>query len=60
MNPDSLERSKEAGEEAQGTLGLSKNCTSRESLFALSRLIRGFRNKYHESPLGRIKESSIE
>ena len=32
---------------AQGTLCLSKNCTSRESVSPLSRLIRGFRNKYH-------------
>ena len=31
----------------QGTLSLSKNCTSRESVSPLSRLIRGFRNKYH-------------
>ena len=30
---------------AQGTLSLSKNCTSRESVSPLSRLIRGFRNK---------------
>ena len=29
------------------TLSLSKNCTSRESVSPLSRLIRGFRNKYH-------------
>ncbi|CAM9691050.1 unnamed protein product [Ascophyllum nodosum] len=27
------------------TLSLSKNCTSRESVSPLSRLIRGFRNK---------------
>ena len=33
---------------AQGTQGSSKNCTSREeSVSPLSRLIRGFRNKYH-------------
>ena len=32
---------------AEGTLSLSKNCTSRESVSPLSRLIRGFRNKYH-------------
>ena len=31
----------------QGTQGSSKNCTSRESVSPLSRLIRGFRNKYH-------------
>ena len=35
----------EAGGGAQGTLSLSKNCTSRESVSPLSRLIRGFRNK---------------
>ena len=29
-NPDSLENSKEAGGGAQGTQGLSKNCTSKE------------------------------
>ena len=46
-NPDNLESSKEAVGGAQGTLGLSKNCTSRESVSPLSRLIRGFRNKYH-------------
>ena len=31
----------------QGTQGSSENCTSRESVSPLSRLIRGFRNKYH-------------
>ena len=32
----------------QGAQGSSKNCTSRESVCPLSsRLIRGFRNKYH-------------
>ena len=45
-NPDNLENSKKAGREAQGTQGLSKNCISRESVSPLSRLIRGFRNKY--------------
>ena len=38
---------KEAGGGAQGSQGSSKICTSRESVFPLSRLIRGFRNKYH-------------
>ena len=38
---------KEAGGGAQGTQSSSKNCTSRESVSPLSRLIRGFRNKYH-------------
>ena len=46
-NPDTLESSKEAGGGAQGTQGSSKNCTSRESASPLSRLTRGFRNKYH-------------
>ena len=47
-NPDNLEDNKEAGGGAQGTQGLvGKNCTSRESVSPLSRLIRGFRNKYH-------------
>ena len=46
-NPDNLESDKEAGGGAQGTQGSSRNCTSRESLSPLSRLIRGFRNKYH-------------
>ena len=47
VNPDNLESNKEAGEGAQGTQGSSKICTSRESVSPLSRLIRGFRNKYH-------------
>ena len=46
-NSNIVEINKEAGGGAQGTLSLSKNCTSRESVFSLSRLIRGFRNKYH-------------
>ena len=45
-NPDNLESNKEAGVGAQSTQGSSKNC-SRESASPLSRLIRGFRNKYH-------------
>ena len=48
--PDNLKKSKEAGGEAQGTQGLSKNCTSRECVSPLSRLIRGFCSK--DSPLG--------
>ena len=43
-NPDNLESNKEEGEGVQGTHGSSKNCTSRERVFPLSRLIRGFRN----------------
>ena len=46
-NPDNLESNKEAGGAAQGTQGSSTICTSRESVSPLSRLIRGFRNKYH-------------
>ena len=46
-NSDNLESNKEADGGAQGILGSSKNCTSRESVSLLSRLIRGFRNKYH-------------
>ena len=38
---------KEAGGGAQDAQGSSKICTSRESVSPLSRLIRGFRNKYH-------------
>ena len=38
---------KEAGGGAQGAQGSGKVCTSRESVSPLSRLIRGFRNKYH-------------
>ena len=46
-DPDKQESSRKAGREAQGTQGLSKNRTSRESVSPLSRLIRGFCNKYH-------------
>ena len=46
-NPDNVESNKEAEGGAQGTQGSSNNCTSRESVSPLSRLIRGFRNKYH-------------
>ena len=46
-NPDNLEGNKETGRGVQDTQGLSKSCTSRESVSPLSRLIRGFRNKYH-------------
>ena len=45
-NPNNLENSKEAGGEALGIQGLSKNCRSIESVPCLSRLIRSFRNKY--------------
>ena len=46
-NPDYLGSNKEAGGGAQGAQSSSKICTSRESVSPLSRLIRGFRNKYH-------------
>ena len=46
-NSDNLGSYKKAGGGAQGAQGLSKICTSRESVSPLSRLIRGFRNKYH-------------
>ena len=46
-NPDNLGSNKEAGWGEQGAQGSSKICTSRESMSLLSRLIRGFRNKYH-------------
>ena len=46
-NPDNLGSNKEAGGGAQGAQGSSNICTSRESVSPLSRLIRGFRNKYH-------------
>ena len=46
-NPDNLESNKEAEGRAQSTQGSSKNCTSRECVSPLSRLIRGFRNKYN-------------
>ena len=45
VDPD-LEKIKEVMWEAQeGAHGLKNNC--RESAFPLSRLLRGFRNKYH-------------
>ena len=59
-NSDNPGSNKEAGGGAQGAQGSSKICTSRESVSPLSRLIRGFRNKYHCSPLGRINASGIE
>ena len=46
-NSDSPGSNKEAGGGAQGAQGSSKIYTSRESVSPLSRLIRGFRNKYH-------------
>ena len=46
-NSDNPGSNKEAEGGAQGAQGSSKICTSRESVSPLSRLIRGFRNKYH-------------
>ena len=59
-NPVNLGSNKEAGGGAQGAQCSRKTCTSRESVSPWSRLIRGFRNKYHLSPLGRINASGIE
>ena len=42
-----LENGKEAEREAQGAQDFNKNCTSRESMSPLSRLIRSFRNSFH-------------
>ena len=41
-DPDNLDNSMEAGREAQGTQGLSKNCSSKESVYPSLRLNRGF------------------
>ena len=46
-NPDNLGSNKEAEGGAQGAQGSSRICTSRERVSPLSRLIKGFRNKYH-------------
>ena len=46
-SPDNLGSNNEAGGGAQGAQGSSKICTSRAGVSPLSRLIRGFRNKYH-------------
>ena len=45
-NSDNLGSNKEAGGGTQGAQGSSKICTNSESVSPLSRLIRGFRNKY--------------
>ena len=44
------------GKEAQGAQGLSTN--DRDLISHLSRLIRGFRNKYNSSSLGRTNNAS--
>ena len=46
-NSDNLGSNKETGRGPQGAQGSSKIYTSRESVSSLSRLTRGFRNKYH-------------
>ena len=46
-NSDNTESNKEARGGARGSLGSSKNCTSKESVSPLSRMIRGFGNKFH-------------
>ena len=60
VDPDTLENNKEAKEDAKGTQGLSKNCTSRESVPLSLRLIRYFHNKYQQSTNGKINASGIE
>ena len=45
VDPKDLENRKEAKSEAHGDQGLSNNC--RERVSPLSRLIVGFRNRYH-------------
>ena len=49
---DNLENTKGAGGGAQRTQSLSKDCTSRESVSSLSRLIRGFALSIIDPPLG--------
>ena len=51
-NPDNLESNKEAEGGAQYTQDSSKNCTSRDSVSPLSRLIRGFRISIIDRALG--------
>ena len=55
-NPDNLESNKEAGLGAQSTQGSSKNCTSRESVSPLSRLIRDIRNQCEWPRMTRMTE----
>ena len=46
-DPDNLENNKESGGSTRHSgQVLSKNCTSRESVSPLSRLIKGFRDKH--------------
>ena len=51
-NPDHLESNKETGGGAQGTQRSSKKCTIRESVYPLSRLIRGFVTSIIDPPKG--------
>ena len=51
-NPDNLGSNKEAGGGGQGAQGSSNICTSRESVFPLSRLIRGLVTSIIDPPLG--------
>ena len=46
-NPDNLESNREAEGGAQGTQVSSKNCTYRDTVSPMSRLIRSFRKKFH-------------
>ena len=50
--PSNPENSKEAEREVLGIKALTKDFISRECFSSLSRLIRGFRDKYLYSPLG--------
>ena len=50
--PDNLENNKKAEGGAQGTQGLRKNCSSRDSVPPLSRLFRGFHNSIIDPPWG--------
>ena len=60
-NPDSLESNKMAGGEHKVLEAQSsKKCTSKKSAYPQSRLIRGFRNKYNCSLLGKVNTSGIE
>ena len=62
VGSEDLKNSNEAGKEAQGAQGFSKNCTNRESVSPVKRLIRGFHTKYqyYSSPFGRNNASDIE
>ena len=58
-NQDNLENSNTAGRDAQGTQGLSKNCRCKGCVSYLSRVIKYFPKKYHQSLFGRTSTSGI-